>query len=437
MTWLAPGAFAALVLLAGPLIVHMLARRNARRLVFPATHFVRATQAAAVRLRRPSDLGLLLVRLLIVAAAVLAAARPLIVTPWRLARWNARVTRAVVLDTSRSMPDPGVAARLADEQMRNVFAGRRVETPDLPGGIDAAVRWLGAAQPSRREMVIVSDFQRGSIDDAIVKRIPADVGVRVVRAGMPPATRRVTLPPVEGWRGGVWQGTATVDAAGSRVSWVRGGVAGSAWISVAAAAADAAAADRALRAALSRGVSAGDPGHRVVVRFAGAPAVVPAPRPVTSPWIASAALSDALHGVEPAVTLAERDGVMVVDAPIAASAFEAPAVVRAAILAVRPSAIADEEAEVATLPDEHLARWRRDAAPVTTSAIFSGDRANLSGEAHGRPGVGDGDRAESDARWLWALALVVLAVEARLRRSTSGLARRSPGNGGEAHADAA
>ena len=67
MVWLAPGAVAALVLLAGPVIVHLLARRNARRLIFPATHFVRATNAAAVRFRRPSDAGLLLIRLAILA----------------------------------------------------------------------------------------------------------------------------------------------------------------------------------------------------------------------------------------------------------------------------------------------------------------------------------------------------------------------------------
>jgi hypothetical protein len=40
MIWLAPGAFAALLLLAGPIAVHLLARRNARRMIFPATHFV-------------------------------------------------------------------------------------------------------------------------------------------------------------------------------------------------------------------------------------------------------------------------------------------------------------------------------------------------------------------------------------------------------------
>ena len=73
MIWLAPGAFAALLLLAGPIAVHLLARRNARRVVFPATHFVRAARAAAITVRRPSDVGLLLLRLAIVTVGVLAA----------------------------------------------------------------------------------------------------------------------------------------------------------------------------------------------------------------------------------------------------------------------------------------------------------------------------------------------------------------------------
>ena len=55
---LAPWALAGDVLLAGPVVVHMLLRRNARRVMFPATHFLLATQAAAVRFRRPSDIGL-------------------------------------------------------------------------------------------------------------------------------------------------------------------------------------------------------------------------------------------------------------------------------------------------------------------------------------------------------------------------------------------
>jgi len=66
-----------------------------------------------------------------------------------------------------------------------------------------------------------------------------------------------------------------------------------------------------------------------------------------------------------------------------------------------------------TLPDADLARWRREPAPVTPSAIPLAD--------------------ESDLRWLWALALVLLLAETRVRRPV----RRSLGERGEAHADAA
>jgi hypothetical protein len=401
MIWLAPGAFAALLLLAGPIAIHLLLRRNARRLKFPATHFVRAMPAAAVRLRRPSDIGLLLLRLAIVAVAVLAAARPLIVTPWRLAQWNARVSRAVVVDTSRSMSSNDVAARLADQEGTNAFRARRLDTPVLPDGIARAVDWLQSAAPSRRAIVVISDFQRGSVDEDTLKRIPADVGIRLIRAGAQPETRRAESPAVEGWRDGVWQATATIDAAGTRATWIRrGDVAAPGWVTIAASSADATTADQALRAATARGVPVGNAGRRLLVRFVGADPLVPPAQPVQSAWIASAALalgrSDLLREVEPAVTVLERDGVMVVDAPIPASALAAPAVIRAALLAVRPPVIVDGEEEVVAISDADLARWRREPAPVTALAD---------------PRADDGD-----SRWLWAIALALLAAEGYLRR---------------------
>ena len=418
MTWLAPGAFAALALVAGPVLVHLLARRNARRLIFPATHFVRATQSAAVRLRRPSDIGLLLLRLAIVATAVLAAAQPLVVTPWRLARWNARVSRAVIVDTSRGLASPGVAPRLGDQEMRDVFAARRLDTSSLADGLERAGAWLERVPPSRREIVVISDFQLGTLADRDLAAIPAGVGLRLIRAGIQPDTRRVASTPIEGWRGGVWQATTTIDASGTRASWTRTGGAGVlSWISVAAAPADAAAADRALRAALSLGVPAGDDSRRVLVRFAGASPLAPPGQPVRSPWIAAAALAlqhtDLLIGAKP-VAVWERDGVMVVDAPVTGADLAAPAVVRAAQLAVRPEAIVDPQTEIVTLPDTELARWRRESAPVTRSAIP----------------VADG----SDGRWLWLLALSLLGLESRVRRVNSRQARSADG---EVHADAA
>lgn len=433
MIWLVPGAFAALLLLGGPIAVHMLARRNAQRILFPATHFVRATPAAAVTLHRPEDIGLLLLRLAIVAAAVLAAAGPLVMTPWRLAQWNARVSRAVVLDTSRSMGSTDAAGRLADQEAANAFGALRLDTPVLPDGIHRAAGWLRSTAPSRREIVVISDFQRGSLDEAALKSIPADIGVRLVRAAAAPATRSAESAAVEGWRGGIWRATAAIDAEGTRVTWSRRGDAGTpVWVTVAASAAEAAAADRALRAAAARGVLAGDADRRLLVRFVGAGALVPATQPVRSPWIASAALalarSDLLRGVEPGVTVLERDGVMVVDAPIPAADPAAAAVIRAALLAVRPAAIVDGEEEVVTLSDADLARWRRDPAPVTMPVDPRGDDSDLSADA----------LAEADARWSWAVALVLLAVEARVRdiRLRGSAASAGQAATGETHAAA-
>jgi hypothetical protein len=400
MVWLAPAAFAALALLAGPLVVHLLARRNTRRLVFPATHFVPRSEAAAIRLRRPTDIALMLVRMAIVTAAVLAVAQPLVLPRWRVARWNGRLARAVVVDTSRSLADPALASRLADGELRGVFAGRRIDTPDLADGIARAVRWLDATAPSRREIVLVSDFQRGALGPDALVAIPGHVGIRVIRAGALPQTRAAISAQVQGWRGGNWQAATTVDGVGTAAAWTRlGDAPPPAWISVAAAPGEAEAAAAALRAAASMGVPAGDESRRALVRFSGAAPLTPPPQPIASAWIALAALRlrEESQGLGPDPVAAEREGVMVVDAPIRATALEAASLVRAVMIAVRPATIVDREAEVAAASDGDLAAWRRDPAPA----------ADLSGIR----------REDSDARWSWGLALLLLAVEWRLRRA--------------------
>jgi hypothetical protein len=111
------------------------------------------------------------------------------------------------------------------------------------------------------------------------------------------------------------------------------------------------------------------------------------------------------------IRVGEQNGTMIVEALIPASSPAAPVVIRSAILAIRPPWIADTEAEVATLSDEELAQWRRTAAPVGP---------------HPNPGADD-----SDARWLWMLALALLGLETVMRRTRVRVAGR------EVHADAA
>ena len=422
IAWLAPGALAAFALLAAPVIVHLLARRNARRLVFPATAFVRATQAAAVRLRRPTDLGLLSVRLGALALAVLAGAHPVVVTRWRQAAWNARVSRAVIIDSTSA--DAAAGRQLASQEAAAAFRSVPIESADLADGIARAAQWLASAPPSRREIVVVSSFRMGALHPEALSLIPPGAGIRFLRIGTPRAEQTAALPAVT-WGGRRWQPTVTVSREGTRTSWqaVGGPDANgepAKWLTVVSAPADVAAGDRARRAAVSFGVPSGDDRQKVVVSFAGAGDGQG--QPIHTPWIARAAQalrrSELLADVEVPVTALERDGTMIVGAPLSASSAAAPAVVRAAILAVRPSVLADQTLETMTISDAQLAQWRRDPAPVSADVV-----ATLA-----RDGQAEGETA---SRSLWAFALVLLGVEGWLRRRTGRGALR------EAHADAA
>ena len=91
--WLQPAALFGIVLAMLPFVIHLLRTRRADRIQFPSIRFIRPSTTAAVRLRSPSDWSLLAVRTAIVAAAVLALAQPVWLTPARLARWNALTVR--------------------------------------------------------------------------------------------------------------------------------------------------------------------------------------------------------------------------------------------------------------------------------------------------------------------------------------------------------
>lgn len=419
MTWLAPWAFAAAIVLAGPVLVHMLLRRNARRIRFPATHFLTATRASAVRFHRPSDPWLLLLRVAIIAAAIAAVARPLFLTPWRTSQWDARISRAVVVDTSRGMPSPEIAAGLAQQEMTAAFHAQRFAGADLRETIGRAAAWIAGAPPSRREIVVISDFQRGSFDAAAIAAIPTDVGVRMVRAGSQPAERSVAPSPVEGWRGAVWQPAVAIDADTIRAMWTRQrDVDPPSWLIPIAAAADLAAAERALRAAASFGVNAGDASRRVAVIFTGGRYQGSTPEPVRTRWMVPVVLalrdSRLLRETGVDVTTGQSDGALVIETPIAAASASAPAVLRAVMLAVRPAAVADTEAETATLPDADLAAWARPAAAVTGHVGVVVD--------------------EGDSRWFWMAALMLLLLEGWVRRTPRRGARVEKG---VVHADAA
>ena len=397
MIWNHPAALAGLAVLALPILVHLLVPRHAARVLFPAMRFVPAVRAAAVRLRAPSDLALLLLRLAIVAAAALAAAQPLLVTSGRARGWGARIARAVIVDGSPSV-DATVAVPLAQQAAEGAFVSHRFTTGDLRDGVRRASEWLASAPAARHDMAIVSDFQRGAIDEADLQGIPASTGITLVRTGSPKSAS--TRASADGWRGARWDAALTLTPRSSDVIWTRRGAPASG-LTVRASAVDQVAADRAADAARSFGVPVADPARRIEVAFAGATGDrESSPR---TAWIAGAAialLDSALVSETGAdVTVGERDGMMTVKTTIRGNSPFAPAVMRAVLLAAAPGMI-DPEGETVAIDDGVLARFRRDPAPVTVA-----------------PPPPDA----SDGRWLWAVALALLGIESLVRRRSGRL----------------
>jgi hypothetical protein len=355
-----PGGLAALVAVAVPVVVHLLLRRRARRILFPSLRFVRPSNAAAVRLRSITDWPLLLVRCAIVAAAAFALTRPLLVTPARRDAWNARTARAIVVDVT---PTAGDLSAYVEEERRGAFTSTVIRAQAIDEGIAEAVGWLRAAPPARREVLVLSDFQLGTIDRLTIDRVPDSVGVRLRQVASKGPS--VAEPDVQ--------------------------------ITVQASERDSALAQAALRAA---GQESGRPSDRRVVIYTQGTRPPDSLGSLRAPWMAAAAtvVANARAGA-----VDERSMVVVLDAP--ASSFELPRSIRAirrALLA--PSAW--QELEPDRMPAATLAAWSRPAPPIGGVTAEQAD--------------------EDDGRWFWLATLAFIAIETWLRRRMdAGRAERS------------
>ena len=203
IVWQNAAALWALPLAAVPFIVHLLRTHHAKRVAFPSLRFVQPSRTAAVRMRLPSDVPLMLVRIAIVALAVGALAGPIVLTEARTAAWNARTARAVVVDVSDSMrvadgsavPPEGAAAEAAAAELRTATYARRIDTRDMEDGLARASRWLAASPPARREVVVISDLQRGTL-----RRLGHDGGHRGDRLRFIPIGRVAKTKTFDGAR---------------------------------------------------------------------------------------------------------------------------------------------------------------------------------------------------------------------------------------------
>lgn len=349
-----PAGLTALTALAAPILVHLLLRRRARRVAFPSLRFVRPANAAAVRFRAITDWPLLVVRCAIVAAAALALARPLLVTPARRAAWDARTARAIVVDVTPSAGDPSAVVA---EERDGPFRSTLIQSDAIDDGIAEAIAWLEAAPPGRREVVVVSDFQLGAIDRLSIERVPRSVGVRFRQT--PSAKPSLPEPGVQ--------------------------------ISVRAPDRERAMAEAALRAAgQESGASDRSGNGRLVVIYT---ADIPPPEELgrlRAPWMGAiaGALPSARTGASDA-----RSMVVVLDAP--ASSFELPRTIRT-IRRVLLAPAAWQELQNDRMPPVTLEAWSRPAPPIGVVDAEHGDR--------------------DDGRWFWLAALAFIGIEAWLRR---------------------
>ncbi len=220
MTWLNLPALAGLVAVGVPIFIHLLGRRQARRQKFPTLRFLDVSRLLPTRRTRLTDLLLLLVRAGIVTSAALALAQPVLRTAKRSASLQNTVARAIVVDTSASMFRPAqsgatglrvvdVARTDAQRAASEATTSLIIETATPAKAIPGAVDWL-RRQSGHAAMVMISDFQSGTVDSTDLAIVPADIGIALapvmatvdtapitvtVRGGTTITTAKVSLTP--------------------------------------------------------------------------------------------------------------------------------------------------------------------------------------------------------------------------------------------------
>jgi hypothetical protein len=230
MSFLAPLFLAGLAALTVPVLIHLIQRERKNVVAFPSLMFVRRIPYSSIRRRRIHNWALLMLRLAAIALIVAAFARPFVRSTAVAAAGGARDI-VVLLDRSYSMGhgDQWARARAAAaEPIGSMVNGDRAAlitfaneaqievqpTPDrsrLTSAIDAATLSAGATRLSpalklagsllaasnypRRELIVISDFQRSGWSPGDGLRLPAGTEVTPVMIAAHD-TRNVAVSPV-------------------------------------------------------------------------------------------------------------------------------------------------------------------------------------------------------------------------------------------------
>ncbi len=384
VSWFTPSAWWGLLALVVPIAIHLLTKQQTRIVRFPTLRFIRTTRLTALRRRSINDWLLLSVRILILSAAVTALASPLFVSAGRQAVWQTRVARAIILAPGLG-GNAAEQAALVDAQRQGSFVSAVFRpAPHLADALRDAANWLTGQPPSLRETVIVGDLHEDALAGADVALLPATAGLRFVAAPVTEQARQRRIEFLEGES--LWRADVSLDNASTRVAFSRIGTI-DVPIRVLAPPVEQRTADAALNAVLARGVRLIDGSRRrVLVVFAGATAPEVGPS-VAEPWMRNAVAR------LPEVAGAQNGETLVLNTPVHASGVEAARLLDRIVHSVFVDDVA--------LPEPRT-------MSRTTLSIWT------------RPGRYDpGTPAdEGDRRWLWAVVLVLLAVEAVARRSS-------------------
>jgi hypothetical protein len=231
MSFLAPLFLAGLAALAVPVLIHLIQRERKNVVQFPSLMFVRRIPYSSIRRRRIHNWSLLLLRLAAIALIVAAFARPFIPNTTVAAAAGGARDIVLLLDRSYSMGHGDQwdrARRAAADALSSMVDGDRAslitfaaeaeiavqptnERARLEAEIAATRVSAGATRLSpalklagsllatsnfpRREVIVVSDFQRSGWTPGEGLRLPAGTTVTPV-AVTANETRNVALSPV-------------------------------------------------------------------------------------------------------------------------------------------------------------------------------------------------------------------------------------------------
>lgn len=410
MIWLNPWAWIGAIAIAIPIAVHLLGRRHPRRQAFPTLRFLPASRLVPSRRARPVDLALMAVRIAIVLLAVAALAQPVFVSRAPGEIGNA-IVRAVVVDASPSMNRDATAGGRAidaarsegDRLSREAARATVIESADPRSAIAGAAAWLSAS-PYRRELVVISDFQTGAIDTADLGAVPAGTGVKLVRIDV----QANTEPARQTSRARGLQIETEAMRAGDniKVQWmprlpaVTSTATGDA-VLLLAGTAETVPAGATLTAALAVGAPTATQADRLVAivfpNFEGRSALLSEGRDPDQPW-----MFDVMRATSTPLAksgrVKDKDRLLLF-AAIAPGTVESAAMTAKALRALDGSTpLAEQVGSV--VGDDTLRSWER---PATSGSIPPGANAPES----------------SRGRWLWVAALVLLAIEWRMRRGVS------------------